>query len=215
MRRTDHAAARRRMVEAHRKSGEIHDERVLEAMGRVPREEFVPPALRNRAYEDCALPIAADQSISQPYVVALMTQALALRGDERVLEIGTGSGYQLAVLRELAQHVTSVERIPELAVAARRTLAAIGIDDAEIHVGDGSLGWPDGAPYDAIVVTAGAPAAPPALLEQLAVGGRLVLPVGPRGMERLLRIVRQPDGELTRTDLGAVAFVPLVGREGW
>ena len=215
MRRSDPATARRKMVDAHRRHGGIRDERVLEAMGRIPREAFVPEELRARAYEECALPIAADQSISQPYVVALMTDALSLTGDERVLEIGTGSGYQLAVLRQLADHVTSIERIPELAETARRTLASIGIEDVAIHVGDGSLGWPADAPYDAIVVTAGAPSAPPALLEQLAVDGRLVLPVGGRGSERLVRIMRRSDGLLTHDDLGAVAFVPLVGRQGW
>jgi protein-L-isoaspartate(D-aspartate) O-methyltransferase len=192
----------------------VDDPAVLAAMRAVPREAYVPPALRGHAYEERALPIGWDQTISQPLIVAVMTQALAPSPGDRVLEIGTGSGYQAAVLRRLGTHVVTLERIPELVELARSNLADQGVDGVEVHCGDGTLGWPSGAPYDGIVVTAGGPQVPPALLEQLAPGGRLVMPMGPRGAERLLRI-RVQDGVQTREDLGPVAFVPLLGAQGW
>jgi protein-L-isoaspartate(D-aspartate) O-methyltransferase len=202
------------MVEAQRRTGEIGDERVLAAMGAVPRERFVPTHLRDEAYVERALPIGSGQTISQPVIVALMTTALDLSPQDRVLEIGTGSGYQAAVLRRLVAHVVTVERIPELAEQAEELLAELGVDGVEVQCGDGTLGWFDGAPYDAIVVTAGGPRVPETLLRQLADGGRLVMPVGPRGDERLLR-VRRTGSTTAREDLGPVAFVPLVGHEGW
>ncbi len=184
-------------------------------MGAVPREKFVPDQYGRAAFDERALPIGLGQTISQPLMVAMMTEALELTPDDSVLEIGTGSGYSTAVLRQLVRRVTSIERIPELARTARDRLDRLGVDGVEIHCADGTLGWPDGQPYDAIVVTAGAPAAPDALVDQLAIRGRLVLPVGPRGGERLIRIRRRNDGSTDWTDLGGVAFVPLVGEQGW
>jgi protein-L-isoaspartate(D-aspartate) O-methyltransferase len=203
------------MVEAQRRSGDIGDERVLQAMDAIPREEFVPPALRDEAYQEHALPIGSDQTISQPHLVAMMTDALATTPDDHVLEVGTGSGYQAAILSLLVDRVTSIERIEALATEARTTLDRLDIANVTIHVGDGSLGWPASAPYDGIVVTAGAPTVPTELLDQLTIGGRLVLPVGPRGAERLARITRTRSDEFERVDLGAVSFVPLVGEQGW
>jgi protein-L-isoaspartate(D-aspartate) O-methyltransferase len=205
---------RRRLVAGEAARG-IRDPRVLEALGSVRREEFVTAHRRAAAYDDRALPIEAGQTISQPYVVALMTEALELAAGERVLEVGTGSGYQAAVLRCLGVEVVTIERIASLADSARDRLARLGYDGIEVVVGDGTLGWPALGPYDAIVVTAGGPEVPPALLEQLAPGGRLVMPVGGRGGQRLVRVRRGPDGTLAREDLGWVAFVPLVGEQGW
>jgi len=182
----------------------IHDERVLEAMARVPRETFVPPGARAYAYDDAALALSHGQTISQPYVVALICQALDLNGDERVLDVGTGSGYQAAVLAELANDVVSIERIPELAEQARRNLAAAGYD-VEVRVGDGALGAPDRAPFEGIAVAATADDVPRPLYEQLAAGGRMVLPIG----EALVVITRTGAGARTRF-LSAVRFVPLV-----
>ena len=170
--------------------------------------------MRHEAYTERALPISAGQTISQPVMVAIMTEALRLGPGDRVLEIGTGSGYQAAVLRRLVDHVITVERIDTLADEARATLERLGIDGVEVHCADGTLGWPAGAPYDAIVVTAGAPHLPGTLLDQLAPGGRLVVPVGHRGNERLVRVTMTDDGPV-QDDLGAVAFVPLIGNEGW
>ncbi len=209
------ATSRQRLVAAQRARGVIDDERVLDAMESIPRERFVPTESRRDAYADRALPIASGQTISQPSLVGLMTAALALTPDDHVLEIGTGSGYQAAILSRIAARVTSVERLEDLATTASAVLGELDITNVVVHVGDGSLGWPDDAPYDAIVVTAGAPAVPPALLEQLAVGGRLVAPVGPRGHEELVCVRRTSPEATDRRVLGAVAFVPLIGEQGW
>jgi protein-L-isoaspartate(D-aspartate) O-methyltransferase len=192
----------------------IRDERVLAAMGRVPRELFVPEHERRRAYADSALPIGFGQTISQPYVVAAMCELLGLSGDEHVLDVGTGSGYAAAVLAELADRVVSVERIPELASRARAALAAAGHPEVEVRVGDGSLGAPDRAPFHAIAVAAAVPDVPPALYEQLAEGGRLVLPRGPLDGQELVVIVRTPEGPAERRSLPC-RFVPLIGEEGF
>lgn len=205
---------RQRMVAELRRLG-IRDERVLAALGHVPREAFVAPAQRLAAYRDAPLPIGAGQTISQPFVVARMAEALDLETGDRVLEIGTGSGYAAAVLARLAGDVHSVERHPELARSAAERLARLGIDRVRVHVGDGTLGWPEAAPYDAIVVAAASPSVPPALLEQLRAGGRLVIPVGDPEAQSLWRLVRRPDGRCDALDLGPVRFVPLVGAAGW
>jgi protein-L-isoaspartate(D-aspartate) O-methyltransferase len=187
----------------------IHDERVLAAMARVPRELFVPEDLRGLAYEDAALPLALGQTVSQPFVVAFICQGLALEGDERVLDVGTGSGYQAAVLAELAREVHSVERIPELADRAKVSLAAAGYDRVNVHVGDGWLGLPEYAPYDGIAVAAAAELMPPALLQQIRVGRRIALPLGRR---RQLLCVLERTGEGARLLVSIpVRFVPLVG----
>jgi protein-L-isoaspartate(D-aspartate) O-methyltransferase len=192
----------------------ISDERVLEAMARVPRHEFVPEEWRAQAYEDRALPIEEGQTISQPFIVALMAQALALRGDERVLEIGTGSGYAAAVLSRLAAEVYTIERWPALAEMAERRLHDLGFTNVHVYVGDGTAGLPAYAPFDAIVVAAAAPWAPKPLREQLSDGGRLVIPVGGRDEQLLLRLTRT--GTLARTErLSGVRFVPLIGAHAW
>jgi protein-L-isoaspartate(D-aspartate) O-methyltransferase len=190
------------------------DERVLEAIERVPRERFVPEELRSRAYEDRALPIGSGQTISQPFMVASICTLLELAGGERVLDVGTGSGYQAAVLAELAREVVTVERLPELAERARVALDGAGYGRVDVRVGDGTLGVPDRAPYDAIAVAAAAPAVPPALYEQLAPGGRLVVPVGGRRGQRLELVERGPQGPVRRRSV-ACSFVPLVGAEGF
>jgi protein-L-isoaspartate(D-aspartate) O-methyltransferase len=192
----------------------ISDELVLAAMARVPRHLFVPEEWREQAYQDRALPIEEGQTISQPFIVALMAQSLALRGDERVLEIGAGSGYAAAVLSLLAAEVYTVERWPTLAEAAERRLHALGYTNTHVHVGDGTAGLPAYAPFDAIVVAAAAPWAPKPLREQLADGGRLVIPVGGRDEQLLLRLTRS--GTLVRTErLSGVRFVPLIGAHAW
>jgi protein-L-isoaspartate(D-aspartate) O-methyltransferase len=193
----------------------IRDERVLEAMATTPREQFVPGVPTSLAYDDRALPIDAGQTISQPYMVARMTELLAVQPGDRVLEIGTGSGYQAAVLARLGARVTSIERLPDLADAARSTLASLGIQGIDVRVGDGSRGDPDGAPWDGIVVTAGAPSIPDALREQLAVGARLVIPVGPRHQQDLVVVERRSPNDWQEWSDGAVVFVPLVGEGGW
>ncbi|MBL0215299.1 MAG: protein-L-isoaspartate(D-aspartate) O-methyltransferase [Myxococcales bacterium] len=193
----------------------IHDRCVLAAMTVVSREPFVETSDILDAYADHALSIGHGQTISQPYVVALMLQALELQGNEHVLEIGTGSGYSAAVLSQLAAHVYTVERDPMLSTTARARLAALGYDGIDLMCGDGSLGWPEHAPYDAIVVTAGGPTIPQALVDQLAIGGRLVMPVGSRESQYLSLLVKTSAHDYTITDLGAVAFVPLVGVQGW
>lgn len=205
--------SRRLLVEDLRRSG-IADERVLDVIGRVKREAFVPADLSDRAYENVALPIGQGQTISQPYVVALMTQALGLTGTERVLEVGTGSGYQAAVLAELTRAVVSLERVPELMVAAGRVLDALGYTNVELHLANGTLGWPAEAPYDRIIVTAAGPDVPPALLAQLGPEGCLVMPVGTLKAQRLV-LVRRTGNGFEETALGGVRFVPLVGEGGW
>ena len=209
----DLAEHRRRLVETLRQQG-IGDERVLGAIGQVPREAFVPEGFVDRAYENVALPIGLGQTISQPYVVALMTQELGLTGAERVLEVGTGSGYQAAILSRLANSVVSVERMADLLESARRVFDALGYANVELHLANGSLGWPEGAPYDRIIVTAAGPEVPAALLEQLGKGGRLVMPVGTLATQRLV-LVRRTDDGFDETGLGGVRFVPLVGTGGW
>lgn len=211
---TDFEVLRQRMVEEQLKSRDITDPRVLQAMADVPRHFFVPEDLHHLAYRDTPLPIGQNQTISQPYIVALMTQALFLSGHETVLEIGTGSGYHTAILCELARQVYSVERHPELADRAGAILADLGYDNVEIHVGDGSQGLPDMAPFDAIVVSAAAPFIPTPLRSQLAEGGRLVLPVGDREGQWLERVWRYGDTwNIERITL--VVFVPLVGKHGF
>lgn len=195
-------------------ASEVGDRRVIEAMQRVPREAFVPEDLRGAAYENRPLPIGSGQTISQPLMVALMTAALQLKGDERVLEVGTGSGYQAAVLSHLARGVISVERVPALAKEAGGRLERLGYANIEVFESGGRLGWPEGGPYDGIIVTAAAPEVPYALLNQLAMGGRLVIPVGGRDVQELVRITRTPSGA-QRHNLGACRFVPLVGESAW
>jgi protein-L-isoaspartate(D-aspartate) O-methyltransferase len=202
------------MVEQQLRGRDVSDERVLAAMERVPRELFVPEEFRDRAYDDAALPIAEGQTISQPYMVAKICEALALRGNEHVLDVGSGSGYQAAVLAELAAEVDTIERIPELAELARRNLAAAGYDRVRVHVGDGTRGLPARAPFDAIAVAAAAPRLPQTLYEQLADRGRLVVPVGRHGIQRLEVIVRSPEGPAVIRSVPC-RFVPLVGEEGF
>lgn len=193
----------------------ITDQRILDAMRRVERHRFVSEHQRHLAYTDSPLPIAFGQSISQPYIVALMTSLLELTGTEKVLDVGTGSGYQAAVLSLLAREVISVERVPELADMARKRLAELGYSNVTVYTADGSLGFPEHAPYDAMVVAAGALAIPPPLVEQLAPGGRLVMPVGDAGMQILYRVRKREDGTTNTETHGPVVFVPLVGRHGW
>ncbi|MBI2878987.1 MAG: protein-L-isoaspartate(D-aspartate) O-methyltransferase [Candidatus Rokubacteria bacterium] len=192
----------------------ITDARLLAAMRKVPRHLFVEEALRDRAYGDHPLPIGEGQTISQPFMVATMTQLLRLKGDEKVLEIGTGSGYQTTVLAELARRVCSVERVPSLATRARQNLEALGYTNALVKTADGTYGWPDEAPFDRILVTAGAPSVPPPLFQQLAEGGRMVIPIGD-SHSQLLSVVEKVGGQMrTATDCGCV-FVKLIGRYGW
>jgi len=202
---------RRRMVEEQLRARDIEDPRVLAAMGRVPRHLFVPAALRFRAYADHPLPIGNGQTISQPYIVALMTQLAEVSPDDVVLEIGTGSGYQAAVLSEIAREVYTIEIVPELADTARTRLAELGYKDVTVRTGDGYLGWKEKAPFDAILVTAAAPEVPPPLVEQLAPGAILVIPVGPQSqVQSLLRIQKAADGTTVTREILPVVFVPLV-----
>jgi protein-L-isoaspartate(D-aspartate) O-methyltransferase len=205
---------RARMVEEQLVRRGIADARVLTVMRRVPRHLFVEEALRDRAYGDHALPIGEEQTISQPYIVALMTSLLELRGTEKVLEVGTGSGYQTAVLAELARRVCSIERLPRLAQRARALLEGLGVSNVWIRVGSGTLGWPDEAPFDRILVAAGGPAVPPPLFDQLAPGGRLVMPLG--DMEsQTLTVVENAGGTMKLTAHGDCKFVRLVGKYAW
>jgi protein-L-isoaspartate(D-aspartate) O-methyltransferase len=193
---------------------EVADKRVVEAMKRVPREAFVLPEQYHAAYEDRPLGIGFGQTISQPFIVALMVQALELKGDEKVLELGTGSGYEAAILAELAQKVVTIECIPELAESARQVLDKLGYSNIEVHVAGKTLGWSEGAPYDAIIVSAGAPTVPQVLLEQLTWTGRLVIPVGSRWQQDLLRVTKLRKGNRIE-NLGGCYFVPLIGEGAW
>ena len=209
----EYAQERARLVSQLRALG-IRDERVLAAMGRVPRHLFVPPELLPYAYDDRPLPIGAGQTISQPYIVALSTQALEISPTDRVLEIGTGSGYQTAVLAELAGRVFTIERLPELSREAQLRLRELGYRNIKFRVGDGTKGWPEEAPFDAILVTAAAPKAPKSLLAQLAEGGRMVIPLGGRTNQDLW-LLRKRAGRVVREHLCPCTFVPLIGEEGW
>jgi protein-L-isoaspartate(D-aspartate) O-methyltransferase len=204
----DYAEARARMVSEQLRGRDIRDERVLEVMSRVPRHFFVPEAMRSRAYEDYPLPIGHDQTISQPYIVGFMTQALEVEPKHKVLEIGTGSGYQAAVLAELAQAVYTIEIVEPLGETARKTLESLGYRNVHVRIGDGYLGWPEQAPFDRIMVTAAPEEVPPALVEQLAVGGRMAVPVGTVYQE--LRILRKTRTGLELLDSMPVRFVPMV-----
>jgi len=205
--------ARRRLIEALQEKG-IKDLSVLRAIDLVPRHKFVPESTRHRAYEDAALPIGSGQTISQPYVHARALELLQLTGKERVLEIGTGSAYQTALLAELAAQVFSIERVATLLDRSRRLLGELGVRNVSLLLGDGTLGWRDYAPFDAIVVGAGAPHVPPALEQQLAEGGRLLLPIGDRE-EQMLAVFTKREGVLERRDITPVRFVPLIGAGGW
>jgi protein-L-isoaspartate(D-aspartate) O-methyltransferase len=210
------AAARHEMVDVQLARRGIRDAAVLDAMRTVPRDAFVPSCLVQSAYDDEALPIDEGQTISQPFVVAFMIAAVAPKVDDRALEIGTGSGYSAAVLASIVKEVYTVERIAGLAETAARRLTDLGYRNVHVRCGDGTLGWPEHAPYDIIIVTAGGPRVPPALLAQLATGGRLVMPVGTDQFSQwLVRLSRAPDGTPLEQQLEAVAFVPLVGAQGW
>jgi protein-L-isoaspartate(D-aspartate) O-methyltransferase len=210
----EYATARNRMVDSQLISRGIKDTRVLDTMRKVPRHRFVEEALFSQAYNDHPLPIGEKQTISQPYMVALMTEALELQGSERVLEIGTGSGYQTAILAELAEKIYSIERIRTLTSRAQRILDDLGYFNVVLKVGDGSLGLKEEAPFDAIIVTAGSPDVPQPLVDQLAMGGRLIVPVGDRYTQSLIKIARVKEG-ITKTDLGGCRFVNLLGTHGW
>ena len=209
---TDFSLARHQLVDHLRR--EVRDERVLSAMSRVPREMFVPSGYWHAAYEDRPLPIGQGQTISQPLIVAMMTEALDLEGNENVLEVGTGSGYQAAILADLARWVVTVERHSELAQKATEILKKLGYSNVEVHLAEARLGWPPKAPYDAIVVSAGAPTVPKDLLDQLAIGGRLIIPVGPRYEQNLLKVAKNEHGTSIE-DLGPCRWVPLIGDAAW
>ena len=194
---------------------EVPDERVLAAMAAVERAEFVPPSLAGSAWDNSPLPIGEGQTISQPLIVAMMTAALGLTGSERVLEVGTGSGYQAAVLSRLAAQVVTVEVVPSLAQSAALRLARLGYRNVQVHQTGATLGWPEGAPYDAIIVAAAAPGVPQTLVDQLAPGGRLVIPAGARDEQDLLVVTKHANGATTRRSLGGCRFVPLIGHNGW
>jgi len=212
--RSAYGVARRRLVERLRADG-IEDERVLEAFMHVPRHEWVPETLRLQSYKDTPLPIGDGQTISAPGIVARMTQALELDGDERVLEIGTGSGFQAAILSPLCRHVDSIERIPDLARAARVALDRMNVRNVQLFVGDGTRGHSAGAPYDRVIVTAGGPEIPPRLLGQLTEGGVLVGPFGGREVQELVRMRRTGPNRFSREVLGLCQFVDLIGEDGW
>jgi protein-L-isoaspartate(D-aspartate) O-methyltransferase len=208
---------RTKMVDSQIKSRGIGDQRVLKVMETIPRHFFVDEALRDQAYNDNPLPIDERQTISQPYIVALMTEALNLKGNEKVLELGTGSGYQTAILAELAERVFSIERIASLASGARKILDSLNYYNVAIRVGDGTYGWKEESPFDAIIVTAGAPDIPKTLVEQLVVGGRLVIPIGGRHSQALIKLTRLSEdiNDVNKEDLGGCRFVDLVGDHGW
>ena len=208
----DFATERARLIA--QLSTEIRDKQVLEAMARVPRERFVPPESQVFAYEDRALSIGLGQTISQPFIIAFMTEALELTGKEKALEIGTGSGYQTAILAELAGMVITVERIPALAEAARQVLGSLGYTNIEMHLAEKTLGWQKAAPYDAIMVTAAAPRVPDDLVAQLAINGRMIIPVGSRYTQELYKITRRRDKNMVE-NMGGCRFVALIGEGAW
>lgn len=212
---TDFSIARRRMVEQQIKARGVIDQRVLDVMSQVPRHLFVEAGLQSHAYSDASLPIGEKQTISQPYMVAAMTEALELTGKERVLEIGTGSGYQTAVLAMLAKRVYSIERISVFVGRARKVLDHLHLSNVNIKLGDGTIGWTEQAPFDAILVAAGAPDIPEGYLQQLEIGGKLVLPVGDRSEQILVRVTRQDVDSFKREQLMGCRFVPLIGEQGW
>ena len=210
----DFEAQRARMVEEQLKARGLTDERLLVTFRKVERHLFVPPGLQHEAYADHPLPIGAGQTISQPYIAALMIAQLHLQGHERVLEVGTGSGYQTAILAELALEVFSVERLPELLRPVRERLQAMGYSNVHFSAGNGSLGWPEEAPFNAMVVSAAAPDIPAPLLKQLADGGRMILPIGPQQGQMLVQVEKHA-GMIYRTDIASCVFVPLIGEYGW
>ncbi|MEW6376618.1 MAG: protein-L-isoaspartate(D-aspartate) O-methyltransferase [Thermodesulfobacteriota bacterium] len=210
----DFPKARSKMVEEQIVSRGIRDARLIAAMKKIPRHLFVEEALQSQAYCDHPLPIGERQTISQPYIVALMTEALQLTGREKILEIGAGSGYQTAILAELAEKVFSIERIRSLALRARKLLYELGYFNVEIKIFDGTFGWVEESPFDAVMVTAGAPIIPQPLIDQLAMGGRLVIPVGDAFVQDLIRVVKTEEG-IKKEDLGGCRFVKLIGRYGW
>jgi protein-L-isoaspartate(D-aspartate) O-methyltransferase len=205
---------RMEMVEHQIADRGVRDPRILEAMRKIPRHLFVPDALRGAAYEDRPLPIGEGQTISQPYIVAVMTELLEPHPNDRILEIGTGSGYQAALLSQLVARVISVERLPAIADQAKNNLQNLGISNVDVMVGDGTLGWTKEAPYEGILITASTPEIPPPLIDQLEEGGRLVAPVGGHGYQELIKIVKR-GGKPEKTYHGGVVFVPLIGRHGW
>ncbi len=207
--------ARRRMIDSQIIGRGITDRRVIEAIQKVPRHIFVEEAMSAQAYSDSSLPIGDRQTISQPYIVALMTELLQLTGTEKVLEIGTGSGYQAAILATLTDRVYTIERLRPLALRARKALDCLGLLNVNLKIGDGSEGWPSEAPFDAILVTAGAPDVPEPLVEQLSSGGRLVIPVGTQHDQVMVKIVKGADGSITKENLVDCRFVKLLGRCGW
>jgi protein-L-isoaspartate(D-aspartate) O-methyltransferase len=207
---TDRVLERERMVQRQLRARGVEDERVLDAFREVPREVFVASGLEDSAYTDAPLPIGESQTISQPFVVALMVEALQVRKGDRVLEVGAGSGYAAAILSRLASEVYAIERHPSLAREARERIEQLGYENVKLRAGDGTLGWPEAAPFDAILVSAGGPDVPPALLDQLAPGGRMVIPVGTSREQELVRITKSADGRLRTESLGPVVFVPLI-----
>jgi protein-L-isoaspartate(D-aspartate) O-methyltransferase len=207
---TDRVVERERMVQRQLSARGVEDERVLDAFREVPREVFVAAGLEDSAYTDAPLPIGESQTISQPFVVALMVEALQIRPGDRVLEVGAGSGYAAAILSRLAAEVYAIERHPSLAHEARKRIEQLGYENVKLRAGDGTLGWPEAAPFDAILVSAGGSDVPPALLDQLAPGGRMVIPVGTSREQELVRITKSADGRLGTESLGPVVFVPLI-----
>lgn len=211
-----HAADREAMVDTQLVPRGINDEAVLDSMLSVPRHRFVPDHLQDRAYEDSALPIKENQTISQPYIVALMTQALEPTTTDRVLEIGTGSGYAAAILSQIVAEVYTIERYEALGCKAETKFEELGYDNINVKIGDGTKGWPEKADFNGVLVSAGAPVVPESLAEQLVIGGRLVIPVGNKaGVQDLVRVKKKDEDEFVREQLGKVRFVPLVGEEGW
>jgi protein-L-isoaspartate(D-aspartate) O-methyltransferase len=209
---TDYDRARATLIK--KLSPDIKDQRVLDAMSRVPREEFIPPESRYQAYEDIPLPIGLGQTISQPYIIALMTEALEIKQQDRVLEIGTGSGYQTAILAEIADKVVTVERISALTDSAQKVLASLGYTNIAFHIAETTLGWKIEAPYDAIIVTAGSPHIPDDLVAQLAIGGRMVIPVGSRHFQELCKVIKGTEKNRVQK-LGGCRFVSLIGKNAW